>query len=228
MTNLIFIHIGKCGGTTMTHWLRKHYGPRELYALTYPDADASIKGLVANQNGVRCVAGHMPMGLADSLTEPFEYMTMVRHPVQRAQSYYHFLKRTPQNPLYSAARACSLYQFTLRDTDNQMCRHLLARDVARLPYSEWYSPPRLIGERHFQKALSALYKLFFVGVCERYQESLDALSEKMGWPKLEMARENAASGPLEELTQETVDLIEARDHWDLQLYHHANAILGKA
>src|SRR5262245_34850495 len=98
---VIFLHLPKTGGTTLSAILERQYRPDQVLP---------IRGDVRSNRGdmvfdvlrsvpqeriasLRLVSGHIPYGMHELLPAPSLYITLLRDPVQRALSQYRHVLR---------------------------------------------------------------------------------------------------------------------------------------
>ena len=119
--------------------------------------------------------GHLPYGIHECLPQGATYMTMLREPVARALSAYHFVLRRPLNPLHRKVKKGRLrIEDCLQlfpERRNTQCRFLAGAENSLL------SDDRLlaIAKEHLTKSFSA------VGISERFEESLMLFATRFGW-----------------------------------------------
>jgi hypothetical protein len=96
---LAFVHIEKCGGTTLLHSLRRAFGvdhfdvmPRDKSSMLFGPDD--MRALLALRSGARSIAGHTvrPRSNLESVVPDVRYYTLLRDPVARYVSdFRHFV-----------------------------------------------------------------------------------------------------------------------------------------
>src|SRR5438876_9976046 len=93
---LVFVHIPKTAGTTISTILHHHYGPRSRRINTSGAAhDAGrlqerVTAALAEPT-VQVVQGHISFGVSELLPADARYATLLRDPVERTLSEFHHL-----------------------------------------------------------------------------------------------------------------------------------------
>ena len=206
---LISIHIPKCAGTSFRHVLQHIYGDR-LW-LNYGgifSRDQSHPGFVPA--GIECVHGHFFADALDGLVADPKYITWMRHPVERVVSnYFHFL-RSPDD-----RDACCR---ALRE------KHLTLREFAEL---DW-----MRNEATRYLATKSLADFAFIGVAERFADSLQVFARLIGWEQpLPAPWENTNPARMArsyELTASDFNYILALNGADLAAYENVVVRLDSA
>jgi hypothetical protein len=163
-----------------------------------------------------------------ALRREVRYVTFLRDPIDRAVSFYHFVKDSDPNeyvhPARADAEAYSLTDFfRLRRYQNWQ-----ARFIAGLPYHYVY--PR-IGSDAFdaevgRRAIAHLRDDYLFGLQERHDDSLELLERRLGWDgrtTVERQKKTATRPRLESLDPDTVAALEESNHLDCELYRFAQA-----
>lgn len=157
---LISIHIPKCAGTSFRHVLQAIYGDR--LCLNYGgifSRDQSHPGFLPPK--IDCVHGHFLADALDGLVSDPHYITWMRHPVERVVSNYHHFLRCPD-----ARDAC--------------CRALHEH---RLSLREFAELDWMRNEAMRYLATKSLADFAFIGVAERFAESLQVFAQTFGCPR---------------------------------------------
>ena len=176
-SRVIFVHIWKCGGHSFRDILRWQFGDG-LYILRGSQERELVANLIESDHSqVRAVHGHMPVGLANYLDGPSVYMIMLRHPVARVVSEYHFAKIEKLNGFHEAVNSgMSLTEFARQTADNAMVRFLQARPML----GDWF-PNDAMTYRHLNSAMCNLASFAFAGTVETYEQDVERLKRLTGW-----------------------------------------------
>lgn len=99
---LIFLHMPKAGGTTLEEIVKRHYQGGKSFRFTGSDENAAeFRALPEEERAsFDLLSGHIYFGIHEHVPSPATYMTMLRHPVERVVSLYHYVKRSPGHYLY--------------------------------------------------------------------------------------------------------------------------------
>ncbi len=169
---IVSVHAPKCAGTSFRKILDSIFGRHiwHNYGDVFTREQARTK-IVPGK--IRAIHGHFIADAFDDLFPRRRLITWVRHPVERLVSnYYHYL-RAPD----------------MRDDCCRMVheRRLGLRDFADLDWMRNMSTRYLAGK--------PIEDFAFVGVAERFGESLEAFSRALGFRRvLAMPRENVNPG----------------------------------
>ena len=224
---VIFLHIPKTAGSALRDIIRKNYRKTEIY--DFPDMDAreameQFSLLPDSQRGsYRAVMGHMWFGLHETLPRPSTYLTLLREPVERTVSHYHFVRRTRGHYLHRTVtdRQLSIGEYVSSgistELDNGQTRLVAgAQDEERYPFGA--CTEELLGQacENLQNRFSV------VGLQERFNETLLLLERMLGWRTRQTRKNVTRRRPtVEELTDEEREIIEAHNCLDRRLYDFA-------
>ncbi len=158
---IISVHVPKCAGTSFRHVLAELYG--EALWLNYGTVfcrEQFRAELVPAQ--AACIHGHFFADAFDGLETAAarQLITWVRHPVDRVVSNYHHFLRGP-------------------DMRDDCCRALHEQGLRLREFAEldWM---RNCATRYL--AGKAIEEFAFVGVAERFEDSLNIFADEFGWP----------------------------------------------
>lgn len=219
--HLLFLHIPKTAGTTLHNILHRHYPKQQqLETNVFIHRNELENFSPEERKNFRLVRGHFPFGLHTLLGgRPFEYLTMVREPVDRCVSHYYYIKNRRQKGKQGAkpmnatlAELCTNGEFLF--VDNLQVRFLSGNmDV---PFGS-------VTEEMLDAAIANLDKHFPVyGVQEEFDAFVLLLAERYNFrlPYYRPQRVSANREKVSELPAETRAALEKRNAFDIRLYHH--------
>jgi hypothetical protein len=223
---LIFVHLPKAGGTTLQDEVVSHYRGARGFRFT-GDADRleAFKALSQEErDSFDLLQGHMHFGLHALLTRPATYITMLRDPVDRVVSHYHFVLANPDHYLYPqiAGRGISLHDYAVtrasHELDNDQVRWLCAADHFDVEVGR-------VSRAMVDEAKWNLANVFeVVGLVERFDDSLRCLRAAFGWQgtgRPERKNVNSHRPRLEEVPADALDAIRRVNRYDVELYEFA-------
>lgn len=206
---LLSMHVPKCAGTSFRFILRERFGESlwPNYGRIFWRGEARA-GVVPS--GTACIHGHF---LADTFDELFPECTLItwlRHPVDRLVSTYHYFLRVP-------------------DWQNECCRALHERKLSLVEFAQL---PWMQNEATRYFAGKGVPGFAFVGVTERFAESLQVLAHTLGWTAPLAPRRDNFNPAHDQLQYEVAPddraAIVAVNASDLALYEEAAVRLDRA
>jgi hypothetical protein len=216
---LVFLHIPKTAGSTLSRMLNRFYPPQRIHTLKTPD----IAGAIAEFRGwpderrhaVALLKGHQPFGLHALLAPGARYITVLRHPVPRIISHYHYLRNNPGHFMHERLVKSGLDVASYAgsglfpELDNGQ-----TRQIAAVP------DDRPATRADLARALDHIDRHFaWVGITERFDESLVGLAARMRWLDVTYRKHEVGQGwRRESVDAATTRAIEAANALDLALY----------
>lgn len=229
---LIFLHMYKTAGTTMNEIIRRHLPQDAVFY--FPEGSPQViqehtnllKGLPQEDRlRIRCIWGAPFFGLDKYLPQPSTYVTLLRDPVERVISeYYH-------QEIFRGPDGSELPSQNVSLEDYVRNGMMLAwngqvRYLKGAPEGSWpnYGPVS-VSHDDLEIAKANLREHFIIGLTERFDESLILLKRAFGWRTIDIVYRKQRVGrkrpPKDEISNETVKLIEAHNQLDIQLYEFA-------
>lgn len=234
---LHFLHIPKTAGRSVRAVLENHFSWSELCPGTVlPDIFACAPSELSRW---RLFCGHYGRYIHGLLDRAPVEMTFLRDPIARSVSHYRDLQTREGTWLYEYVNTHTFDEFVLdpvvsTELMNLQTRFLALGDIDKdffgysrrrdgdLPglIADFLSPALL------DKALESLDAMAFVGLQERFDESLVLLAATFGWaPPREAPRRNTAKAgfDLSTVSARAMDRLREITALDQELYDHAAA-----
>ena len=222
---VIFLHAPKTGGTTLVRIIERQCAPGSVLSLYDSSYGEELAAYPAEEiDRVRAIAGHFYFGVHQFIARPSTYITLLRDPVARVISHYHFVRRSPGHYLYAAANELSLSEFVVAcgaDEPNNDQTRLLAG-----PYQTEGTSPNAdnmlaAARRNLREHVAV------VGTTEEFDRSLLLMRRTFGWGRPFYVRENVSKKPerSEAISPDTRRVIETYNALDIDLYEEARTLL---
>jgi hypothetical protein len=223
-----FVHIPKTGGSTVTLMLMRAYSKPMVH-----DAGNCFRGRIEKTERkiarpkvakARATAGHIPYGLYRKYLPPdTRYVTILREPVGRVISHwYRHRRRTGSR--HDAARPWvtnsieEALNIGMPEVNNVATRLLCGVET---PYGD-------LPADALDQAKANLREFAFVGIQERFDESLALMERTIGLEELvpygEAQRVTHHGGARDEFTDEQRALIAEHNQLDAELYVFAKGL----
>jgi hypothetical protein len=233
---IFFIHIPKCGGTTLESILYKNYSKEKIYSVDenfkYRQNIIRYRALPSNEKEkFEIVSGHMGYGLHNYLEKKEEasYITMLRNPFDRICSHYYFVLRQPKHYLYDAVVRGKMsideyVQSKLSSELNNGQTRLLSSDNG---FDLDFKLKKTLDRNDLRRAKTHLKNNFlFVGIMENFDLSLIILKHLLDLKSIYYYKKNVnkKNDYKQFISNETFKLIEENNSLDLELYNFATEI----
>ncbi len=231
-TTLIFLHIPKAAGSTLSGVLMDQYHRKNSYRLDGKQPQKAVKRfkqLPEQQRArIKLLRGHLSFGLHMFIPGDSVYFTMLRQPVERIISHYYYVLQRRNHHLHQTVTSQNI---SLKDYVAKRLSPQLSDGMVKMISGKGYlvkdnvCPPEML-----EHALENLDRYFFLpGLTERFDETLLLLKDRFNWPApVYLKRRVTAARPgQEELDKETLDVIRQHNRLDIKLYEHAATLFDK-
>jgi Sulfotransferase family len=227
---VIFLHLPKCGGTTLNRIIEWEYPPSRIFSVDPSFFRWSYYRMTrwpaSRLARMRVFKGHMPFGLHERLPRPAVYITVLRDPIDRAVSEYYYARSRRIHPQHQMMKKLTIEEYIQTTPHTNVQTKLIAGE-----YSEYDFLAGECTERTLQKARNNLDRHFaIVGVTERFEETLALTKLILGWRVLRYANFNVtrARPAKQRISPEVQALIAQRYRFDMELYNYATSLLDSA
>ena len=230
---ILYLHIPKAAGSTLGRILdqRCQKGRVLIIHNTRRATEELMAVPEAERVRLQLVRGHYPYGIHECLTQPFEYVTILRDPVERIISHYYYLLRHPAHYLYNRVTSEKmgikeyLQAGLTKELDNGQTR-LISGYYNRDPYGQCQRELLDLAKENLRNHFAV------VGLAERFDETVLLLSQKLklGWNNMYYVRENVTPDRprREQLSADVMEAINAVNHLDVELYAFAAKLFETA
>ena len=247
---LAFVHIPRTGGGSLSTAISQNYsrlqGPGNYQRNPEKTRDAVAR---LGSEGVRKAIGdHVPYGLyVRHLPDDTRYITVLREPVDRVLSHYHFHAQAGSRPDQGARKLRTTWQSLLnmerveREGGEQEEQIVLDPETdtsleeglrRKIPiYDNFMTRFLWGGESLFgelppdalERAKENISKFWFVGFRERLDDSIILLGRKLGVGLMPYGTRHVSQKrpPLEETSEELRELVAEHNAMDVELYRFA-------
>jgi hypothetical protein len=218
---ILFMHIPKTAGTAFREAIIDNYKHSQV-AYLYPHPPGflvSDLGLLPLEQRAkfRFVIGHFQYGIHEFLPQEYTYVTIVRDPVERVISHYHYLLQTQPEITRDEAATLSLTEMLEQrrtvNLDNLIVRCFSGVDQNAVP-------PGHVDQRVYDLAVDHLRTHFkFVGYQDKVDEAYNTLQERFAWrarSSLNIVNKGERRGG--DIDTATRTAIEHFNQWDCRLY----------
>jgi hypothetical protein len=221
---LYFSHIPKTAGMTFRTIVEDQFHADEICPATL---NAQLAKLPAESvRNYRLFRGHLGFINLPELLAGKEIInvTVLREPVARVISHYEYIRRMPGDPHYPAVKDMTLEEFSQKLTAGKVGKNIQTYHVAK---TLKFDLDQLTPAETLDVAKQSLDRFAFVGLVERFQDSLFLLSYIFGWkPIINTRKENAAKSKkgLNDIPASTIEVIKENTSLDAELYTYAKEI----
>ncbi len=225
---LLFEHVPKCGGTSMSDYFRRHYAANATFDrygarpheqeefLALPEPDRHAYEFVLG-HGVHPLLGYCDPGIVA--------ITILREPVARIVSHYYFVKATPGHYLHKQVMASemTLGDYAASGMSNELRNDMVCRFLGVTPEEAEADP-----EGAVDAAWDVLQDRYdVVGVLERLAPAMEAIRLAAGlssrWSDVRINR-TKGKVPAEKISAEDRRVIEEHNALDIELYRRVEAV----
>jgi hypothetical protein len=231
-TGIVFVHVPKAAGSSLSWLLRRRYGANflECSSVDLEDGLAPIEDFEWRRTGPGAIAGHLGTGINLALRGQPLFVTILRNPVDRIISYYYYARETPAHYLHDqiVGGGLTLAEFVqcglTLEIDNLQVRQF-SGETGRVNHS----PFGELSSEALNTAKERLADFDLVGLSEDFAGTMVCLRKLTGWCRVYSRRMNVTRcrTRLEEISRETLDLVRRSQALDIELYEFGRALFAR-
>jgi hypothetical protein len=227
---LIYLHLPKCGGTTLNRLIEWEYPPSRIYSVDPSFFRWSYYRLLRwpprRLARLEVIKGHMPFGIHRRLAGPAKYITVLREPVERVISEYYFALHYRLHPQHKRMQHLSLEDYASTTPHHNLQCKLLAG----LPGPRDFLAGDCTEETLAVAKANLAAHFTLAGLTERFDETLALLKVLFGWKLNHYASFNVTRiRPRKEaVPAATQRLIAERNRFDVAIYEHVVPLFDRA
>jgi hypothetical protein len=174
------------------------------------------------------IEAHLAYGLHEFFPQPASYVTFFRDPVKRAISHYlYVLRATAQGSVRDRLLELGFESYVKNKEFDRLTNNV----QTRLLCGEGGVPKEgQLTQKDLAKAKERLRNNFaFVGITERFDESLVLAKRQFNWKDIFYYRLNVTRYRFkpESLTPEVIKLLEEKNKFDIEIYKYACELLDE-
>ncbi len=227
---LLFLHIPKAAGTTLSAILRNHYPGRAfdggINVFQRLDVAGPRLEAAAACDQLQALAAEVTFGLAARFLPAAQYLTILRDPVERSLSQIWYLKAGNGAGQVPPGTPLPARDLTVEGAiaDGYVLDNLQTRMLCGI-----VSPFDALPADALDQAKRALAERFaYVGTAERFDEFLALLNLELGWPTVPYQRKrvNPLSPGRAGLSAGELRLLEEANVLDRELFDYAGGLLA--
>ncbi|MEM9275136.1 MAG: sulfotransferase family 2 domain-containing protein [Cyanobacteria bacterium P01_F01_bin.143] len=238
---LLFAHIPKTAGMTLWTIIKQNYPGDDSYYYDIGLDLAKAARRITRSPDINIAMGHFGFGFHHFFKQPYVYLTMLREPVERTISDYYYYQQSEMainqyNPPLTWQKFCT------RMANNTMTRFYSGLEFAYMKHFQSFDRLRTakiqnhpVLKDYYNSSSSELLELAknnlkqhfeYIGIVERFDESLILLRRKFGWKHLNYINRNIGNKKPKRLnfSSQDIDCIMQYNQLDIELYNYAQKL----
>lgn len=220
-TLIIFVHIPKAAGRTLQHVLANRFDASTIWRWHSGEiAPRTALGAMsaAQRDELLFISGHFAFGLHTAFSRPTQYLTVLRHPVDRLASHYAYVRGFARHSLHQMATAATFEEYATQLLNHRERDNGQVRQIARAHRV----PEGALTTAHLRTAIDNLEQHFpLVGVQDRFDEFVGLVSQWLGMPRKEVQRQHVSPSGSVAISPKLYRKIISQNCFDWTLYEWA-------
>ncbi len=240
-----FVHVPKTAGTSFIVILDRFFAAKEIYP---HQLWREIKNINKQENNdFLLFRGHLGGGGLDVLTDrSVEYLTILRNPVELAQSTYEYVLREKNTKVHDLVNEqnMSFDEFLIHATTQPLIKNRMVRNISfdfkhdpaaqevflsaeTIEYLQGIiqtTGTQISEEKRLQRAIRFIKNSRWFGLLERFDESMQLLCFEMGWPPIGSTQKLNTFTQKKDLSASIQKRLQLINEQDIILYDEAGQI----
>lgn len=243
---LCFVHIPKTAGSSFTDVLIRAIGQNN-FRILFPDILSGFKEPDFDINTYNGISGHFPYEIRKLISKPALFLTFLRDPLSRSLSHFNqFQRMNLDDPLIHRSENYHYYEQVGQMTFGDFVEHpFFGKEISNLqtrmlgllidhPIHQLKEmmPINQAEDRFFslELAKARIEQFAFVGIQEKFQESLDLFSYQFGTRPVTSPPELNISSNKTQLTalpEQIMEKLHQLNKLDVELYEFGQKLFMK-
>ena len=229
---IVFIHIPKTAGSSfLSSLVKANLSSEEIYSVPGGILSVLRRNELSSARKAAFIHGHLPHGIHHLTRKSTQYTTFLRHPIDRAISWYYWikdLKRTDlfrRHPLRNYADSVSIKEFyENRSHSNEQTRYLSGA-MSNSLYKIWRS--ETLDRWHLKRAKEHLEACTCFGLLEHFDTSIALFQKTFNWneridaPRRRKTRNRPTLEEIRDIAPSVITELQDYHQLDLELYDFA-------
>ena len=223
---LLFEHIPKCAGSSITAFLVRQYKPSTIFTVKGGSPLDSIQDFKNYPTKVRhsfdLILGHGAHQISKHAHPEMTKITIFRDPVDRVISHYYFILRTPRHYLHKEVKEkeLSLKEYVSSNLTSEITNNYIHRFLD----SDKINIKSKSGEELTNLSFDIITQEYnAIGFLDEIDSFMEKVCKMTNIPEVynDLKRENVTHGrkSMNEIDSEIVNIIKERNHYDITLYN---------
>lgn len=224
---IVHLHIPKSAGTSLTSILASNFPHGTKYALNEPEMATFEQLSEPAKKQLRLIFGHLQHGVGAQLPQGCIYVCALREPSDRLLSYYRYMKRRTDHPMYRMMNHSNMSFGEFLEFCGSHPEHRCEADNGQMRRLAGQMHPSGLGHEHalFKAALNNVFAPNMIfGLTEHFDLLLEDLAARKLITAAKAVVENAApetasfAEAKSQLTERQREWLNIFTKWDDELY----------